>query len=184
MTSATKGPLSAAERKQINITGMSQKKLMNEVLLNKVQFQKFRDVLNNLYKETSGDRDVYALIDTLYKSGEKSGLQGLTKARALFRSIKQAEELFPKSLYSEQKLGKLAGTLPEADLRKLKSLEKYLGIKFTEDAEKVALSKHAQAIADKLEAKKDFLQKAAIGILLEESTAGVGKKVVKRMTGL
>lgn len=185
MTSAdAKAPITPGVRKQINITGKSKIQLSKEVLINKAQFQKFRDVLNGLYKESSGDVDVHSLIDSLYKAGEKAGLQGLGKARGLFRSVKQAEQLFPKGLYSETKLSKMAGTLPEADLRKLKSLERYLGIPFVEDANKVALSKHAESISSEIAKRVEILKRAGIGLAIEEATTGFGRKTIKKLTGL
>lgn len=181
MTSAsTKRDLTLGQRKQIYITGKSKAALSKEVLINKSQFSKFRDVLNNLYRESSGDRDVFSLVDSLYTSGEKAGLTGLSKARALFRQVKQAEAAFPKSLYSEAKLQKAASTLSEAELRKLSALEKYLKISFVEDAKKVSLSKHAQAIADAMKGREDLIKKAAIGLAVEESTAGLGKKLLRK----
>ena len=64
---------------------------MKETLVNKKQFLFFRDKLNALYKNKPSDIDVSGVRDAFYKSAEKSGMKGLSEAKALENNVFEIE---------------------------------------------------------------------------------------------
>jgi hypothetical protein len=122
---------------QRQLQGEKLTEIAGEVRLNVKQFSELRDALNSLYRENPYDRNIAKVMNSLYEDGERSGLVGLQKARALQRQAFEAEEaLMKKGLINQNKLNNFQ-KLTEAERRQLKQIEQYTGESFVDDLDAI-----------------------------------------------
>lgn len=127
------------------------KKLMDSTsrtLVNKGQYQFFRDKLNALYKGKPSDVDVGDVVNQFYKDGEVSGIKGLQNARALQRKAFSIEDKFQNSpLIKERKLNNYHN-LTEQEKRSLNELQSLVGVNVNDELSAVSAGKYIDKLRE------------------------------------
>lgn len=125
--------------------------------VNMVNTYQWNDLRNNLSKLRRQDKSlqIKSVLDALHSDAERAGLKGIKEARVLAAKNFDAEEnILSSNLLKEGKLDKYH-TLPEAEKRKLKSVEQYINVPFTKDLEKISSGKYLDKIQEG-KSLKDF----------------------------
>lgn len=116
-------------------------------VISKEDFSTYRDALGSMLKEKPSDRLVMSARNSLYNSAENSGIKGIKTARDMERQVFEMEDKFLDSQGNLKALGKEKTldnfhNLSKDQIRQLREMEDYIGVKFVDDLDTLTASRY------------------------------------------
>jgi hypothetical protein len=119
--------------------------IATEARISKKEFSALRDEINSLYRENPADRDIRAVIESLYDDAEKSGLVGMKDAKKLQSEAFDLEDLVSK--WSKKKTIDYH-KLSRVEKRELDLIKQKTGEDIVSDLKSMSSAKHFKKVSE------------------------------------